>query len=403
MLATLGRGDDNLFARLFKYRETSSKSSMEDFITEGVAYLLQKDKTLLNRYLDRICSAHSTNRTDIEIKTQYTTDRGHRIDLAIFWTEAKKEYSLFVEHKIESFPWEEEDPEGTTETQIDAYCRYQDSKNGYANPCNLVALFTRNQIEGYSKDEQRHASYLGNFTWSVVANLIKKGLNSRSTEMFLLQEEFLNFMRRHDMAGFENFTIPELSAISFYKAYRKKRNSLGNEIIQHFKKREDYFKASYKLKRIDAKGEGNKGYRSGVIFHDEGKLDDASLWVIFGLSSAFDDPWSLEPLCNEQKIPDIECAIYLWFESEKELKDFSKDMNLKKENWVKARNGYFELDISRKGNYWLLSLAKREPLTAFISKNNQEEEIISFLDSGFEEISRKDSFLEKLLIAFTKR
>ena len=382
--------DDNLFTCLFKYRETLDKTPLEDYFTEALAYLLRKDEDLAKHYLafllPDLMGSHECPISPIDICTQYVVEKGHRIDMAIFWFYENNPYSLFVEHKIESFPWEQESSEGIKETQIDAYCKYQELKNMDSEKRNFVSLFSKVLVKGHSKDQKRFACYLGNYTWSDLVSLLVKDISSEG--IALLRNELANFMRRNDMAGFENFRLSELSSIKPYKDYKEKRNSLILHIIGYLKKNMELtlLKKSHDFKITEAWGEDTKHKRYGVFLHEGKNLDQSGVWIIFGISEAAGDQWTLEPTYSQELIPDVECAVYFWFESEKEMKKLMDDLNITEKSWIREENRDFELNTLRKKNYWLLTFIKKRSLLDFVGKDFQERDIINFLQDGLNEL-----------------
>jgi hypothetical protein len=207
--------NDNLFINLFTYRPRPNRNPLEDFTTECVSYLLQNDTNLLEKYLIMLSSIQNGGQRDnLKVLTQYPMDTGHRVDMAIFWSQNYTQYSIFVEHKVNSLPWEQEDSTGDVSTQIDKYCEYQQSKNSRKDITNFVALVSKFQIKGHSKDIVNRPNYLGNFTWRDVAELINKHIFTLSNLSIIshLEKEFVVFLRRNKMA-FENFTLSELGSI----------------------------------------------------------------------------------------------------------------------------------------------------------------------------------------------
>lgn len=334
-----------------------------------MGYFLQNDKGFLERYLGFLSKETKIQISGYKIKTQFIIDAG-RVDVAIFWDDNGTEYSLFVEHKVWSSPWEHKDDEGIKKDQITTYCKYQEDHSipGLIN--NFVVLISNYLIPGYSKDGKPLPSYLGNYTWSDISNLLTDHVNKSKQQNIIavLEKEFIEFMRRENMAGFEDFSIAELSSIALYKSYEKKRNSLVTRIHQSFK--EDAFKA-YKLRIYYSWGGSNIGSENmGAIFHDAvGKNEydvgmEASLWVFFGLSLNHDDTWF--PKSLYAMIPDVIGGFAKWFDIPRELNDFKSRLGL--DTWSKEQNEQFGLIVKTDNVSNWISVIKRESLLYFLQR-----------------------------------
>ncbi|MDY6824945.1 MAG: hypothetical protein SWH68_14290, partial [Thermodesulfobacteriota bacterium] len=210
--------DANLFQSLFKYRPRPNRSPLEDYTTEITGYLLIKDKKLLEKYLSKLLCRQGgqVSVENYKVETQYTTESGRFIDLAIFWTTNHQYHSLFVEHKVWSAPWQGEDENEEVLNQIDEYCKYQETRGPERN---YLALVTVYPVTQFSKSENNFCCYLGNFTWGDIADLIRKHISSNKNVNVLneLGKEFINFLRSEKMAGFDDFKLDELAAISKFE------------------------------------------------------------------------------------------------------------------------------------------------------------------------------------------
>jgi hypothetical protein len=115
------------------------------------------------------------------------------------------------------------------------------------------------------------------------------------------------------------------------ESYKGKINNLAETITNIFPEEKIYFK---RLKRCDLWGEDKSGNHYGVLFYNEESKDDSSLWILVGISTTNppdNDPWYLSLLFSQEHIPDVECAIYRWFDNVEELNDFEQQFKIKEQ------------------------------------------------------------------------
>lgn len=382
--------DANLFQSLFRYRPRLNRSPLEDYTTEIIGYLLNNDRKLLEQYLSLLL-LRPIKVENYKIETQYTTKCGRgRIDLAIFWTESYRHYTLFVEHKAWSAPWQGENKNGNIFTQIDSYCKYQETRGSERN---YVALVTVAPVPKFFKSENNFWCYLGNFTWRDIADLIQKHISSNKNVNMLneLGKEFINFLRSEKMAGFDDFNLDELSAISKFENFNTKRNSVADSIQRLHSLSEEAFK-KYNLKKYPVKGDRDMEGIYGVIYHNadtnncRGASEESKLWVLFGLYNVPEhDKWYPISLYPKDLIPDVSCSVFLWFNTIDQKNEFENRLSsLSIEDFSSEQHADGEV------NY--IALMNRKSLIEFIPLENQEAALIEFIENGYNRISQDEMF-----------
>lgn len=390
--------ESNLFLSLFKYRPRLGRRPLEDFVTECISYIFQNDIAFLSTYLKFLLGKNILI-DKFTVQTQLSVGCG-RIDLVITWNENYSLNSLFLEHKVWSSPWEYENDDGIRQDQIDTYCNYQTARTKPGVSHNYVALISNFLVPGYSKEEKKHDAYLGNKTWWDISRLLSDHIkcNNDRNVLVKIEKEFVDFMRRQNMGGLEDFTLAELSSISFFESYEEKRISLLNRIQETFRDKE---LNKYKLLKYPAWGEGDIGKRFGVIFHDGGENKaynvgiEASLWFFLGLFTNSDD--ENFPKSTLSIIPDMFCGIIKWFETSKELSAIFSSL--------KASQILTGLDPQFKINTYMgdipyshyIVISEQESLLNFVQRPNNEIEILAFLMNGYEELIDKKRILNKLI------
>jgi len=294
-------------------------------------------------------------------------------------------------------PSEYEDDDGIKQDQISTYCKFQKNKEEYYDTHSYVVMVSNYKIPGYSKNEKQLDHYLGNFTWQDVANVIKNHIKETINDNVLvkLEEEFLFFMKEENMA-FEDFKIAELSSIAFYKRFEGKRDALINRIQGNIS---DNVFSKYRLKKFPAWGKGELDTFYGLIFHNakgtgvNDVASDGSFWIAAGLFINEDMDWF--PKSSDTSIPDVYCCTCKWFDSAKQLQEFANRKDIKL--LLKTFEPHYEIIKFTAENNNYLAIMKSASLLDFILKENQDQEILNYIQKGMDVFIKTDlsSFIKK--------
>lgn len=216
----------SLFSRLFTYRGRENVNPEENFFTEGLSYILDKDRNLLQKFVDFIRNRFA-NETLMEsffwknavVRTQsfYRNNNGTNnfIDLEIEFEEAL----LWIEVKVES--------NLSGEDQIQKYEDLMGEIKNIAHKKSGIILLTKHTVNPPS----RNKFYLGNIKWSELFGMIDEHLNTEDAppSMRLIEENYLKLLEEKNMAQFEPFSENEkLSSITMEKVDAKVGNILDN-------------------------------------------------------------------------------------------------------------------------------------------------------------------------------
>lgn len=178
----------------------------ENFFTEGLSYILDKDRILLQKFVDYIRNRFANANLmygflgkNAEVRTQSfhrnKSGKNNFIDLeiefeeALLWIEVKVESSLSGEEQIQKY----EDLMG----EID---NIPHEKSG-------IILLTKHSMNPPNRDK----FYLGNLKWSELYGKIDEHLNTKDApdSMRLVEENYLKFLEERNMAQFEPFNDNE--------------------------------------------------------------------------------------------------------------------------------------------------------------------------------------------------
>ncbi|MDD2714968.1 MAG: hypothetical protein PHW04_03620 [Candidatus Wallbacteria bacterium] len=378
----------NIFDSLFGYRPRPDRKPMEDFLTQAFAYVLGKNKAILNSYLQMIHGKPQIQSEDFEIITQQSLDTC-RIDLMIYWTHSGNRHCLFVEHKTGSSPWEDCNDQGDPINQIQHYCDVLKKQNSLAGDqkCH-VALISPLLLKDYSRAAINRPEYLGNFTWGNLAGLLEKF----SSENEIIAE-LLEFLRRQGMTS-ENFTLSELASIGMYITYLDKLNSLNLRISETFTGPLEAFAREKGLEYKMLWGELIYSFHYGVLLFSGPDPNASPVWLICGISnrnkSCVDDQGYPALMLKDQAIPDVECGVIVG----------EVDFNKLNEMLGKAElSGFEQIDGTKYKNPFYAILA-RKPLSDFLCSDHHDTGILEFLGKGIAQILAENSVFRKIVDEF---
>ncbi len=385
----------NLFDSLFSYRPRSDRNPLEDYFTELVGFLFSFDGGLTSEWIKEIWN-EVMNPKDPRIITQYSLGDYGRADLALFWTDHGINKSLLIEHKIGSpIGWRGRDELGEVRTQVDNYLSYQrergDPKNHKVAICKVSPLTEYKSSSPY---------FLGGFTWGQLYKILNRIVQSRSesddglTTKLFLYEQTSEFMRRHKMV-FENFTVQDLASIDSYNSFEAKLIKLSGIVVNRFKESTEKV-----TKILGYPKDATKGLAEhyGLILHNKKNCSLSSIWVHIGfLTCSEDEGWYPPIILKRQGIPDAQVMLGLWPNNIEKTKqtygNIVDDLN-KYLNKTSTTDIKFEMIESNK----FLCFSFRRPISDFLRYQDQESEIINFLETGYNALSNlaKEGILSEL-------
>ena len=410
----------NLYTRLFKYRPRPTLNPLEDFITEALADLLGREGfELASSYLNIFFGVpRKSPRENIRITTQLSIAGIGRIDLAIFWTEHSRPYSLFIENKVWSNPWvieaEERKSSGNSKnsnlkqipskSQIDSYCFHQRQKNQACGQTrNFVALVSPHLIKGFHEGDLSPSltntpEYAGNKRWSDVSQALNKiARTETSGNLFQRVIEFSKFLKENNMTGFEGFHASDLGSIVTYRHYEANLSKLTNLISENFTDQLEKVADKYSLQVQDLGGHGYNAKHFGPVATkknmDVGKSD---LWIHLGLSTENGgiDKWWPSLTTGEDCIPDVQVMLGLWdWENLEDQSDFATRHKFLK--GYTAGSQSFEYLVFNNGT--ACAMAHRRPLVGFLADHDQWSAINNFLQAGLDAMMDPTAPFEKAI------
>lgn len=248
-------GESNLFSRLFIYRGRESKSPEENFFTEGLAFILDHDRFLLQSLLNSIeeksnkpwsLSKFSVNEAKIKTQKFYPSKHGRKnfIDLeiklgdAVLWFEVKVGSDFSGENQINNY-------EELIEEQI------PDKKNSG------IILLSKSKMN--VKTDQLY--YRGEIYWSEIYDLIERHLvqNEHVDYMRFIEKDYLKFIEERGMMPFKPFKKPEQNAAGTMTRLDTKVNNILIHLKEELGK---IYKKEFKVLNLSrSEGPGYSGQR----------------------------------------------------------------------------------------------------------------------------------------------
>lgn len=208
----------------------SSRVPEEDFFTEVVGWLLDKNREILVTFLREFLKIE-THYSHYLVETQVRFDKldnhisGSRPDLLISLSDNEETDYVIIESKLSSREGNDQLPRYADQLVE----RFPGGRNKY------LIYFTRNfdpkDVESVTKSFKPDVMFM-QFRWREFYSFLQK---QEPSSPFL--EEILEFMRKKNMAKIERITPATLSAISMFPdVYALFQTVLDDEIIDHFTK-----------------------------------------------------------------------------------------------------------------------------------------------------------------------
>ena len=204
--------EKNLFSNLGKYKPTEFQTSLENFTTQALAYLLNVHEQFRKKFLERI-----EFESDVDLKIITQKKSGNIIpDISIF-NEDKKIICL-IENKVNS-PY--------YVRQIDNYKLLLVNK--YSEFQGRIVSITRYK---YSDNKSEYIS----LTWNDIYNIcdkVIKGKNKNSNDTCFLLNEFKEYLKLEGIAKMYNkieFNLPDPKNLGLFllDCFNESVNGLGN-------------------------------------------------------------------------------------------------------------------------------------------------------------------------------
>jgi len=209
----------NIFVGLTKYSETPQTTQKENQFTEALAYILSRDKILLNRFL-KYCFNIQISKPIIKTQASYNLEnRKQRPDMEIRGDDTL----IFIENKVNS---------GLNTRQIEKYLAIL--KNNDVKKYKLMIL-TKNVEDNISRTIRNN--HIIQKRWMDLYGLFQKYLSHNKSKVQFLLEDFLEFMERENMKPFETLKKDELDSWKKFNNLVSKFESLFEGLRDELKKR----------------------------------------------------------------------------------------------------------------------------------------------------------------------
>lgn len=187
--------NDNLFINIQKYRPRESLNPRENFFTEIFAFILNKDRELVSKFLKLIDLSNEIN--DIKVNTQVVHSPNGTVDVELI---INKSTHILIENKLDSTinEYEEEvNGEITVNNQLEKYLEIQGNGEVYH-----VVLLTQHPetVDGKIKSRLQ-----GHIFWKNIYTLLEK-YSSRDKNIDFLIKQFIGLMKEENMNPYVEIT-----------------------------------------------------------------------------------------------------------------------------------------------------------------------------------------------------
>ena len=187
---------NNLFVNIQKYRPRENTNPKENFFTEILAFILNKDKDLFKNFISLIGLDYSIETSSIN--TQVLVER-KIIDMEIIINDS---ISIFIENKIDSTINKskgEKDGSIFINNQLENYIKIQNSKTKQKGYVVLLTQYSE------SIDKKIGNQLLTQIFWEDVYSLLKNHSSKNNISKFLI-DQFIYLMEDENMNPYTQIT-----------------------------------------------------------------------------------------------------------------------------------------------------------------------------------------------------
>lgn len=242
----------NRLLSLYKRQKNTNKTPLEDFTTEILVGILEKDQELLDKYVNEILKIDGSNYNIYsQVKYSLLNEKDCIIDIVI-----KNENTIcFIENKVNSL-------EG--ERQLERYSKLlkiikqNEDKSVYLRYC--TRFYDQKNLEDINFMQYR---------WSDVYNFLDENMENNN-----LIEEYLEFLKEEGMSSAGEFDYQDLIVMSTINSSIAKMDecldNVKDTLINCFGK--PYERDNERLKEI-AKSEAYKMWVNDIIGDKNSRID----------------------------------------------------------------------------------------------------------------------------------
>ncbi len=297
----------SLFKRLQSYRPRPERDSKEDFFTEALCYVLEKNPKVLKKYIEFLLKKEfpEVDQDNITIETQ--CQFGGRPDVRIKFKDDN--YLIICEHKLDAKVDIEQLKNYDSTLKGQRKCSKPVIKGGW------LVLITKNSYSQTSIDEEREQEpelpkYLIKFTWRQIYQFM---LNCKEDNLVdgayrELFNDFLKYMKELKMSPPEKFTAMELAELCHIpNLLRSIDECFGGEAWKAFECLPNLRRQAYQAE-VQLPKHGRWTYNRTLAQAD----DMGELKVYMGLyldTGSFKDGFGLDE--NDGEFPEL----VIWLES----------------------------------------------------------------------------------------
>lgn len=337
---------NDLFVRLSKYRPTESRSSLENFFTELVAYIIRGEPDARLEFIEAILGSNGRHEFAKCIVDTQWSHKDMIFDLVLRSADESDGKMLIVENKIDS---------PLADSQLDKYLAFARGKAG-----RTVAVLAKTHQS--AADRAPDAVYTGQVLWSQIAERWSKLINRRDSRLL---DNVLEFMRREGMGPFEPFVVGEIEVPGLNRSLNEKVNRLIADVRDRIPNGESFLTEEdvTVMQYINAGGYNGIGWWAPKT----GTQSGADFWYFIGFAPSVPGSWW--PALQTDGEAEALAFIGMWHDTVPVGKLLAEKAKLLLEE------GDFKIEYSQ--NRGGLFLLRRKPLRDFLGADGGR--IVEFL------------------------
>jgi len=251
----------NIFITVSKYPYNPNRTPRENQHTAFFAYVLNRDKALLNNLVNTLLSTKSQyiEKLQPEDYAEVIIHKSETINGQIRYPDMKirtldSRLTIYVENKIDSL--ERKSEEGS---QLIDYLNIAKANSSNEN----FVIYLTKSYEPLPKDVEEDEYFAGKFLWGKISTIIRE-YDKSSTNHDNITSEFLDYMKECEMTESNGFDKEYSEIWMAFNKFRNIKNEFLEELESKFKERgykvEDDIENTYSLRTISKSYWNTKGY-----------------------------------------------------------------------------------------------------------------------------------------------
>jgi hypothetical protein len=356
----------DLFVRLSKYPPTKEMTPLENFFTELVGYLLEREPAACQDFLQIALGNQAKDFRAQRVMTQEPTQSknpnlsGLYLDLVL----RSDKSELIVENKVDS------------KLGRDQLLSYLDYASERPDACVVVASRDHNEVVE-QKGLKDHPRFAGEILWWEVADRWSKG---KACSNRFLVDSLLEFMEVREMGALKPYKIEEMAAPGLWHEFDRKTQKILHRLSKKIPRPDWARGENYKSQGVYSGGKVGAHAYNGLLWYmpydrDKPSAAYSNFWYFVGFSFGGLE-WFL-PL-HEKGQPECIAFVGVWRPENEKVRGFMVEEAKRLSSGLSAPAFQVGDSENRKGVF----LFRRRQLKDFLDETDQPAAILNFLEES---------------------